>query len=547
MHLIKRLRHDDSGSALITALLSTVIMLGLGLALLAIVDTQASQSSTERTHDRAFNLSESVLSSEAFVLGRNWPSATPTPDPICNTAAASFGDTVGATTDAPGATAAQIAATARLRTTLNPSYTDTAYTGATWQVNVCDDDGTSTVWNDALLTTQKSRDANANSKVWVRAQATVAGKTRVVVGLVQPRLLPAVNSKYGLIAGKVSQDLAATTSLITNATVLAGVTGSGLLNTNPVVAPDTPTYPVPASGVTGLRCGLFSTTALRQTCITGTLSALAGIAAFDTLVTGGAYNQYSSDTSTDADSIGQLRAQAKASGTYSATSSGGTLAAPLACTITGTPSASTVVFIEKVGTGDQYCTIDVSTSKTYKALVIGSGRVIIRGNNTITAYSTAATNRFTGVVYALNLQNVSAADGEVVRVDRGARVEGAVHADGKNAAVNLLPPPFSTNSLVDALLCPGLLCASAGVIKALPAGTIVDTLINGGCIGAVVFGACVGVTLTAIPALTVLTSITSQLSTYGSAIHSNVAVIDALTVYGASGVVPGTFRDIYPR
>lgn len=550
MHLIARLRHDDSGSTLVIALLSTVIMLALGLALLAIVDTQAGQSGIERTRDRAFNLSESVLSSEAFVLGRNWPSAAPTPDPVCNVAAASFGDSVGATTAAAGASAAQVAATERLRTTLNPTYTDTAYSGATWQVNICDDDSTSAVWSDALLT-NKSWDVNANSKVWVRAQSTVAGKPRVVVGLVQARQLPAVNSKYGLVAGKLSQDMAATTSLITNATVLSGVTGAGLLNTNPVVAPDTPGYPVPASGVTGLRCGLFGSTALRQTCVTGALSALAGVPAFDALVTGGAYNQYPSVTSSEAGSPGQLRAQAKASSTYQAASQGGPITAPLACQIPGSPDSSTVVFIEKVGTGDEYCTIDVSTSKAYKALVIGSGRVIIRGNNTITAYSDATTNLFTGVVYALNLQTtdqtLSTPVRELVRVDKGARVKGAVHADGKNASVNLVPPPFSTNALVDGLLCPGLLCVSAGVIKALPAGTIVDTLITGGCVGTVVLGACVGVQLTPIPALTVLANITSQLSTYGSAIHSNVAVVDALKVYGASGVVPGTFRDLYPR
>jgi Tfp pilus assembly protein PilX len=552
MHLIARLRHDESGSVLVIAFLSTMIMLALGLALLAIVDTQASQSGTERTRDRAFNLSESVLSSEAFVLGRNWPLLAPaTPDPICNTAAASFGDSVGATTDAPGASAAQIAATTRLRTTINSSYTDSAYSSAPWQVNICDDDSTSTVWSESLLTTQKSWDVNANNKVWVRAQSTISGKTRVVVGLVQARQLPAVNSKFGLVAGSVKQDLAATTSLITNATVLSGVTGSGLLNTNPVVAPDTPTYPVPASGVTGLRCGLFSGTPLRQTCITGALSALSAIPAFDALVTGGAYTQYPSVTSSEAGSAGQLRAQAIASGTYKAQSQGGPISAPLACQIPGTPDANTVVFIEKVGTGDEYCTLDVSASKAYKALVIGSGRVIIRGNNTITAYSDATTNLFTGVVYALNLQTsdltASTPTRELVRVDKGARVRGAVHADGKNASVNLLPPPFSTNSLVDGLLCPGLLCASAGVIKALPVGTIVDTLINGGCVGVVAFGACVGVQLTPIPALTVLANITSQLSTYGSAIHSNVAVIDAVKVYGASGVVPGTFRDIYPR
>ena len=47
--MIRRLRDDEAGSALITALLVTVVMLALGFALLSIVDTQASESATERT------------------------------------------------------------------------------------------------------------------------------------------------------------------------------------------------------------------------------------------------------------------------------------------------------------------------------------------------------------------------------------------------------------------------------------------------------------------------------------------------------------------
>ena len=93
---MQRLR-DDSGVALVTALFSTIVMLALGLALLSIVDTQTSESASERTRDRGFNLSESVLNSQAFVLGRNWPDAVPAGNPACSAAAAGFADTVGTT------------------------------------------------------------------------------------------------------------------------------------------------------------------------------------------------------------------------------------------------------------------------------------------------------------------------------------------------------------------------------------------------------------------------------------------------------------------
>ena len=209
--------------------------------------------------------------------------------------------------------------------------------------------------------------------------------------------------------------------------------------------------------------------------------------------------------------------------------------------------ATRVVFIEQVGTGDEACVLSVATSRTYKALVIGKGRVIIRGNNTITDYATATTNRFTGVVYALNLQtaDLTAATPtrEVVRIDRGARVRGAVHADGKNATVGLIAPDFNSNALVCALVtCPSLL---ATTLQALGATDLVNTLVNGGCLLRVL-GICT-LSLPASPVANVVSAISSQLSTYGSAIRSDVDVIDNLTVYGASGVVPGTFRDLQPR
>ena len=60
---------------------------------------------------------------------------------------------------------------------LNASFDDSAYTGATWQINVCDDDphgAGATVWSDGLLD-GTNYDANGNSLVWVRSEATVEG------------------------------------------------------------------------------------------------------------------------------------------------------------------------------------------------------------------------------------------------------------------------------------------------------------------------------------------------------------------------------------
>jgi Tfp pilus assembly protein PilX len=540
------LRQDERGSALITALLATVVMLALGMALLAIVDTQAQQSGVERTRDRGFNLSESVLNSEAFVLGRSWPLSGAS---VCGAAGAGFGDTLGAPV-----TSTTPAATKLLRSTLNASYTDSAYAGGKWQVNICDDSSGSTVWNDTTGLAGPAYDANANNKVWVRAQSQVGGKTRTVVGLVQARTTNPLNSKYGLVAGNISEDLGSTTAAITNTAVVSSLT-SGLLNTNPPVGADS-AYPSPASGVTGLRCGLLDNVSLTKTCVTGAIGALSSVPLINTLVTQGRFEQFPTVTSTSANSIGQLRTQAKAAGgVYMGTAPGAsTTAAAPSCGISGA-TANSVVFIEQVGTGDQYCTVNVGTTGvTYKALVIGSGRVIIRGSGAITTYNATpgSVNLFTGVIYALNLQTsdqtVTSPTRELVRVEQGARVKGAIHADGKNATVGLIAPDFDSNALINGLLCPGALCVLAptvtGLLSTLGLSGTLNALINGTCVGVTLGSTCLGVSIPALGLNTVVGGITSQLSTYGSAVRSDVATINKLSVYGVSGVVGGTFRDL---
>jgi Tfp pilus assembly protein PilX len=549
---LSRLRDDERGTALVTAMLCTLAMLGFGMALLSIVDSQASQSVSERTRDKGFNLAESVLNSEAFVLGRNWPTsaaAAQNGGAACSASASGFGAIVGA-----AAAATPVAAVERLRPNLNASYTDSDYENASWQVNVCDDFDTVTVWSDTVLN-NVGYDANNNNKLWVRAQSIVGGRTRALVGLVDVRELPPLKSKYGLVAGNVSEDVSSTVSAGLNASVLSGI-NSALLGAAPPVAEDASgSYPAPLSGVTGLRCGLLENVLQVKTCITGAIGALSQVPAINTLVTGGKYDQFPTTQSMSAPAIAQLRAQAKTSpGVYMATAPGATSASSApSCAITGATTSS-VVFIEQVGTGDQYCYVDVSTSVQYKALVIGSGRVIIRGNNSVTDYTTTTANRFTGVVYALNQQtsDLSATTPirELVRIEKGARVRGAVHADGKNATVAMVPPDFDMASVVTAVLCPGVLCTLAptlnGLLGTLGVSGTVNALVNGTCLVSLpLLGCTVSLPGQGITGITkIVNNVTSQLTAYGSAIHSDVAVVKLLKVYGASGVSPGTFRDL---
>ncbi len=581
--MIRRLSRDETGSTMITALLATVVMMALGFALLSIVDIQAKESGVERTRDYAFNVSESVLNSEAFVLGRNWPETAPASNPACGATGAGFGDPIGTTT--PSSTAA-----GRLQHNLDASYNPTVepvYAGATWQANLCDDvdpDGAGpaegkTVWDDTLLS-NATWDANGNDKLWVRAQATVGGKTRAIVGLVRARSTPALNARYGLVSGGVADDLGTSLNTLTNQGVLGKIV-DGLLGSTPTVAEDPTAGASTPNGVTGVRCGALD---IRNgsTCVSGTIAAAGALPIVSDLVTDGRIENFPATASTSDDTIARLRAQARAAGTYTEISAGtppsatsGSLLNPndtapasiAACTLTGSPTADSVVFIEQVGTsgtnntaggpGDQYCSIDVGTAKRYKAIVVASGRVVIRGNNTTTAASNTAVNTFTGVVYALNLQRRSVAAGgrglgdaaspgrEVLRIDRGAHIRGGVAADGKSAKVGVYPPPvtITTSGLINALMpCTNILtCALRNVVQSTAnlLGGLLDDVIQ----ALVTIG---GTSVSDIANL-LLNQVEPQRTAYGSAITADVAAINALTVYGASNVVPGTFRDLQAR
>jgi hypothetical protein len=565
-------RRDD-GSALLTALLATLIMLMLGLALLSTVDVQAQESGKERVRDQSFNLAEAALNNEAFILGRSWPGSAataPTTAATCGAGAAWFGATVGAAPTA-GSPAAPVQAT------LNQAYTDPAYTSATWRLTVCDDDPSSTVWNDALLS-GANWDVNHNDQVWVRAEATVLGRTRVLVGLVRGLKTAALDPRYGAVAGSIGDDLGTTVDTLSNSGSNGGVLGgvlSGLINDQPTVAPD-PSVPAATqkTGVTGVRCGLADlsgSAAGLALCTTGTIAGVgAGVPVVGSILgTYGVENFPSVIASNNA--IAQLRDQAKASGTYTAVSAGTAPRAagsvinasdrlpsgPIAtCQITGSPDANSVAFIEQVGAGtpgtlggagDQYCSVDVSTAKTWKALVIGSGRVVLRGDNTTSASTNRAKNSFNGVVYALNLQRLTALGDDVslmkpgrelVRLDQGAHVHGAVIADGRSSSIGIYPPPLNVDNtaLVDSLVpCRGIVsCTLNATLKAVNGVVgLVNQLVDAVGLSAVVSG--------------LNAQLNPQRENYGSAITSDVASVNAVKVLSASAIVPGTFRDLQVR
>lgn len=174
----RRLR-DESGIALMGAMFILIILMGIGLALISVTDTQSNVSGTEHVKESGFNLAEAALNAEALQLGRMWPAN-------------------GA------ATVTCTSSTGTNTYCLQPSTIDNQYSTGDyasscptsspapprWQTQIRDN-GTATpqYWTTAV-NSQPAYDANGDGNVWVRGFSTVQCKTISVVGLVSSTSVP---------------------------------------------------------------------------------------------------------------------------------------------------------------------------------------------------------------------------------------------------------------------------------------------------------------------------------------------------------------------
>jgi Tfp pilus assembly protein PilX len=212
---------NENGFVLIVAMSVLLIMLLLGLAVMATVDTQVTQTGTEKAGEAAFNLADSVLQAEAYQLQTSWPDTAAAALPACNQ---SSPQTVGCEGVA-------------LSNDLASTYSGPNYAGATWTAQVIDAPAGSNYYTDSLAATMPSWDQANSGHMWVRAQAVVGGQKRI------------------LIEQMVRQDTVVT---VPDDTVTAGAVYTENLGNKVVIeARDK------SSGLTGnveVRCGSSSTT-----------------------------------------------------------------------------------------------------------------------------------------------------------------------------------------------------------------------------------------------------------------------------------------------
>ena len=65
-----RVMGDERGNVLAIATILLTMMMMIGLASASVVDNQSGQSAKERVRESTFNLTEGVLTSQTYVLGR---------------------------------------------------------------------------------------------------------------------------------------------------------------------------------------------------------------------------------------------------------------------------------------------------------------------------------------------------------------------------------------------------------------------------------------------------------------------------------------------
>lgn len=508
-------RRADHGFVMVPVMVLLVVALGLGLAVLAIVDTQTSQGSSQRMSDAAQTLAEGVVAATANSLATNGTSADWPTTGACQTIT---GDLTTAPTGAATSLAYRVTTEVQARFAGTSSDYSSGARATTWKVSVCPVAGTGngtswtqtaeSRWTDSYLTrtitSQPAGTAPTQLSLWVRGQASVRGSSAAT-----PALSRAVASKiqqssttfvppvdYAVGTGSFSTDLSTglNSTLLGNSALVGGLLGQ-VLGTQPLIK-DT-------SSKIGVRCGLLQGLNNGSLCLTGALSSVAqttaslGLANLNSLLGVDRTVTLGTWTMAPTDAVAGYKALAQASGVYKATVPGTgdvTTHTPGDNThecFTDTTTAQTVVYLSQIGDGNQYCT--VSGTHVAKILIVEKGGVRITGP-------------FTGVVYALNKAECTAADGtcsasdrtaatngnktrEVVRVEgNSGKVTGSVWADGASGSVGIYPSFTPTTS--DLITKIG---DSSGICGVASMGTVLNTLgsaLNG--VGALL-GAIVGV------------------------------------------------------
>lgn len=366
-----RLRREE-GSATVVAILIMLAILPIGFAALARVDNQSRQAGTDRVKESAFNLSEAALNGQAFQLARRWPGSEANPYP-----SACDPDTVDDDCPDGGSIAAAF------------DSADYLSGGASWRTEVRDNPGTAgAFYSEQGTATAETWDRSGpngepDGMVWLRAEATVGGRTRALVTLVSVE-----EQNIALPFGAITAGWMQVTNRGNKTLVHTGGSNVEVRCPHPPQSPGCLDYN-PGSGN-------------KQSQVSPNLY----------------HNGYPGDMAIERDVLDRLRATAQSKGTYYTTCPP---VESLSGTVETTPEGvrrRAPVFIEN-GNCSYGGNAQINSDDLLGMLVIGRGNFELKG-----------TLFFYGRVYHANLDGVSSDDPPVVSINGNAGVKGAITVDG---------------------------------------------------------------------------------------------------------------------
>jgi Tfp pilus assembly protein PilX len=228
---LKRLPGDESGSALVTAIIIMFVILGLGMAVLSQADVQSHQTGVEAWGEATYNNAEAALDAQANLLQQSWPTAATS---ACNQSSAS-------STFCPGTA---------LTNSFNTTYTGKLFTNPQWTIQIVDDSGgeSTNYYSDAAASSAPSYDADRDGKVWIRAQTIIQSQKRVVVALMVRQTTVVQLPRNTITSGGAFTSNRGNKVIIETTDAAAGSSLAGSVNVRCGSSTSTPDYGDPCQG-----------------------------------------------------------------------------------------------------------------------------------------------------------------------------------------------------------------------------------------------------------------------------------------------------------
>ena len=203
-----RMPGREDGWVLASAIVLMAIMLTVGLASFAFVDTGSKRTRESRERESSLSLAEAALYAQGFALSRNWPNATQQLGGDCTSAAAVTSTTLycpDRNVLAKGSSSnGSVAQLSNAELDANSTWTTKVrdnYGGLKASYDPAVADGTLTEGTSSCPQTPCRMDFNGDRQLWVSAKALVRGRPRTIVARLKLEQLRESVPQAGIVAG----------------------------------------------------------------------------------------------------------------------------------------------------------------------------------------------------------------------------------------------------------------------------------------------------------------------------------------------------------